>query len=117
MPERSETGTLGEQIAAEFFARKGCILLERNLRLGRLEVDLVIRDGVQVAFVEVKTVRSRGFCDPIELVDRRKCQRLVRATGLYLAQHPDVPSVRIDILTVELCEGGWRVVHDPGALP
>ena len=51
-------GTLGERIAALYLQLAGCAILERNFRFEHVEIDLIVRDGPCVAFVEVKTRRG-----------------------------------------------------------
>ena len=118
MPTRQQTGSSGESITCAWLEERGYRLIERNLRFGHLEIDLVMADGAQVIFVEVKTVRGSGYGSALELVDRRKVQRLIRATGQYLSTHPGVPSVRIDLVSVTLdARGGWKLEHYINAVP
>lgn len=118
MHERQQRGQGGEDRALAWLLERGFRFVARNLRLGHLEVDLVLQDGPQTVFVEVKTVRGSGYGSALELVDRRKCQRLIRATSRYLAEHPGVPSVRIDVVTVTLdARGGWRLEQYVNAVP
>jgi putative endonuclease len=54
---RRGLGRRGEQVAAEHLRRAGCVVLARNVRIRRGEIDLVVRDGEALVFVEVKTRR------------------------------------------------------------
>jgi putative endonuclease len=51
------TGSRGEQLAALHLERCGFAILDRNVRTGAGEIDLVAGDGTTIAFVEVKTTR------------------------------------------------------------
>jgi putative endonuclease len=63
MPDpRQRFGALGEEIAAAHLQRAGMSLLARNYRTRYGEVDVVMRDGQTVAFVEVKTRRAPSAC-------------------------------------------------------
>ena len=86
--ERAALGRLGEELAARHLARKGWEILERNLRSGHREVDLVIRRGGIVAFVEVKTRRNSEFGHPLESVHTRKRREVTRVAREWLAGHP-----------------------------
>ena len=56
---RRAMGAAGEAAALRYLQRKGYRLLERNLRLGRTgELDLVMKDGSTLVFVEVKAMRQ-----------------------------------------------------------
>lgn len=96
--------------------RAGFRVLDRNWRAGRLEIDLVVRDGSTIAFVEVKT-RRPGPQHPAEAVDRRKRARMRKAATRWIATHAEgALEYRFDVVSVSVGPGGRRRVrHDPGA--
>ena len=73
---RVALGRLGEDLAASFLHLVGLTLLERNLRVGQKEIDLLMRDGDCLVFVEVRLRRSRRYGSALESVTRRKVERL-----------------------------------------
>jgi len=103
-------------LAARHLADKGYEILDRNWRVGRLEIDLVVREGDTVAFVEVKT-RRPGVQAPEEALSRAQRGRIRRAAGAWLGRHPGAASeARFDIVAVEVDRGGrCRVRHIPDA--
>lgn len=108
-------GALGEEIAARFLKRAGYRILARNWRTGRLEMDLVARDGEAIVFVEVKT-RRPGPQHPAEAVDRRKRARLARAAGRWIATRGGAAEYRFDVVAVTIGPNGRTTVrHDVGA--
>ena len=88
-------------------------MLDHNRWLGGAELDLVVRRGHVLAFVEVKSKSGDGFGDPLEMVDAVKIRRIRRAAGLWLATHPELGSVevRFDVIAVR----GRRLEHVPSA--
>lgn len=82
-----EVGRLGEDAAAAHLLSKGLLVLERNLRLGRLELDLVCQDADTLVFVEVKTRAEGSLATPADGLNRQKRSRLVRAAQAYLSRH------------------------------
>lgn len=87
MPARHlEVGRLGEDAAAAHLEAKGYAVLERNLALGRLELDLVCRDGDTLVFVEVKTRAEGSLAAPSDAMTGQKRARLVRAAQTYLSR-------------------------------
>lgn len=89
MEERNVVpGTLGENIAALYLQLGGCTILERNYRFEHVEIDLIIRDGPCVAFVEVKTRRSTAFGEALDAVSRGKLRNVRRAARKYLLAAP-----------------------------
>ncbi len=99
-----ELGSRGEDAAVRSLERRGWEVVERNWRCQLGEVDIVARDpDGQLALVEVKT-RScpQGAPDPMpELaVDDEKARRYVRLAGVYGQAHPEVGSVRFDVIAI-----------------
>lgn len=93
-------GTWGENLAARRLEARGCRILARNWRAGRLEIDIVVREGSVIAFVEVKT-RRPGPQPAGESVDWRKRRNLRRAAGRWLATRPErATEYRFDVVTV-----------------
>jgi putative endonuclease len=82
--------------------RKGCRILARRVRVGRRdEIDLVVRDGEALVFVEVKTREVEAFGRPASAVDRKKRHALSRAAVRYLrrVKYPPV-CFRFDVVEV-----------------
>jgi putative endonuclease len=113
-PDRRALGAEGERRAAAHLARLGWRILARNVRAGGVEMDLVATRRDVVAFVEVKTRRSRAF-GPGELaVDGRKRGRLLRGAAAWLGEHPGRRGrrVRFDVIVCDVgADGGWRLHH------
>lgn len=79
---RRALGRLGESLAADHLERRGFAILDRNVRIGRGEIDLIAFDGITLAFVEVKTRRQRTCA--------RSCQATATsATAAVAAAHAD----------------------------
>lgn len=96
-----EIGRQGEDAAAEHLLAKGLRVLERNVVLGRLELDLVCEDGDTLVFVEVKTRAEGSLAAPADGLTAQKRSRLVRAVQCYLSRHAlwDRPC-RLDLVSV-----------------
>ncbi|MDT8435965.1 MAG: YraN family protein [Gemmatimonadota bacterium] len=111
------TGARGEAIVAAWLERRGIRVVARNWRAGRGEIDLVVRDGRTVAFVEVKTRRLGPGGRPADAVDRRKRRHLVAAAGAWIAGHPGTGGeFRFDVAEVVVAPGGRPLVeHWPDA--
>lgn len=94
-------GPRGEGLAAKALKRAGYKILERNIKLGRYEIDLIAREGDTIAFVEVKTRRIGDPVPPEENVHHAKRRRIISAAKLYIARQTD-PSLyyRFDIVSV-----------------
>lgn len=94
-------GRRGERIACRYLLKRGFDILVRRYRGRSGELDLVMRDGDVLAFVEVKTRASRRFGEPFEFVDWKKQQRLRLTAEEFIARHDlGVYAYRFDIVTV-----------------
>jgi putative endonuclease len=85
-------------------------------------MDLVVSRGALVAFVEVKTRRTRRFGSPEAAVDGAKQARLVRGAAAWLCDHPQVAErVRFDVIACQVAHRDgrsrehWRIDHLKGA--
>jgi putative endonuclease len=97
---RSHRGAWGEALAAAFLQGLGYEILARNLRLGRLEVDLLARAGQVLVLVEVRLRSGTRFGRPEETVDWRKRRHLAEAWARLLSRHPEARWIRMDIVSV-----------------
>jgi putative endonuclease len=99
-------GAWGESVAAEHLAAKGYVIVERNWRCQRGEVDIIARSGAQLVFVEVKTRRGRAMGSPEEGLTRQKGQKLIELATIYVAELGREVDWRIDLVAVELDASG-----------
>ncbi len=111
-------GARGERLAAGYLRRRGYRILDRNVRLGVDEADLIVRDPEDrfLVIVEVKTRRSDAT-DPAEHVSRTKQFRLARLAARLLRQpaYRDA-AIRFDVVAVTLPDDGEpRIQHWTGA--
>jgi putative endonuclease len=116
-PTRRALGAEGEARAAQHLERRGYRILDRNVRAGGVEIDLVAARAALVVFVEVKTRRSRSCGAPETAVDARKQARLVRGASAWLrGTRRRYRRVRFDVITCELRgPREWRLTHWEGA--
>jgi putative endonuclease len=95
-------GQLYEQLAAEYLARQGLQLLQSNYQCKAGEIDLVMRDGASLVFVEVKYRASSAFGGAAAAVTASKQQKLLRACRWYLQQHRlSEQPCRLDVVAIE----------------
>ncbi|WP_038250434.1 YraN family protein [Ghiorsea bivora] len=93
-------GKVAEDAAAKFLIKKGYVILDRNRRLGRGELDIVASSADILAFVEVKGHQQRT--SSIEAMHQDKQQRMVSAAQTWLGQHPKFGNYqcRFDLIVV-----------------
>jgi putative endonuclease len=81
-------GSAFEQRACKELERAGLKLLARNYTTRYGELDLVMRDGDTVVFVEVRHRIRAGFGDAAMSVTAAKRAKLVQTAQLWLAANP-----------------------------
>jgi putative endonuclease len=110
-----EFGRRGERLAAAFLQARGYRIVAANQRVGRGEIDLVVRRLGVLAFVEVKARRSGSCGAPEEAVTVRKQRQIARLAELWLAARPrllaEVTEIRFDIVAVDATRRPPRVRH------
>ncbi len=113
---RAELGHLGEEIAVRSLCRKGYLILARNWRSGRNELDIVARQGPVVVFVEVKA-RRPGPQPAAQALTPRQRRRLARAARDWIGAHPlEGIEYRFDVVAVTVLPGkSPSVEHIPDA--
>ena len=100
---RRETGALGENIAADYLAKHGYIIRERNFRTREGEIDIIAEKDGTLVFVEVRAKTSKQFGTAEESITERKKKRLIALAEAYLSDCAEQPaSCRIDIIAIQL---------------
>lgn len=93
------TGNRGEDLAVEQLTAKGYAIVERNARIGNVEVDIVARLNSRLVIVEVKT-RAANHIDADFGIDRAKILRLCRAGATYVKSRNLPMEVQIDAIVI-----------------
>ncbi len=102
MKNRREIGREYEDAAAAYLEKNGYVILERNYRDRRGEIDIIAKDGKELVFVEVKYRRDLEKGDPAEAVHFLKQKKVRDSARGYLYQHrlgEDIPC-RFDVVAI-----------------
>ncbi len=93
-------GASAERQALKFLRRQGLRHIASNFRSRFGEIDLIMRDGQTIVFVEVRYRQSSRYGGAAASVDYRKRQKLIRtALGWLQAHDPDAVS-RFDVVAI-----------------
>ncbi len=123
---RRRAGDAAEARVARILARQGWTIVERQLRVGPDELDIVALDPGPPAMsvvVEVRSRRSGRFGAQEERLDEAKVRRLYRAMNALRAagwstgssDHPGGIGWRVDLVAID--EGNGTVRHLKGLIP
>ena len=89
------------------YVLRGYRILAANAWAGGYELDLVVRRGGRVVFVEVKAKAGPEYGDPVEMVGPEKQRRLRQAAEAWLAAHPESDGLEVSFDVV--AERGGRL--------
>lgn len=114
-PTKTQTGAAIENAAAEWLEARALICVERNFRCRGGEIDLIMRDGNTLVFVEVRLRSRSSFGSAAESVTVTKQRRVIHAAHYYLTTRTNNAdrACRFDVLAAQQ-EGGaivWEWVQ------
>lgn len=101
MNDSAKTGKAGEESAAAYLQSKGYEILVRNYRHKHGEIDLIVKKGSFIVFVEVKTRSYSFYGEPEAFVDSRKAATVSRAAEQYTYENKYEGNIRFDIVSVK----------------
>ncbi|WP_027350884.1 YraN family protein [Halotalea alkalilenta] len=97
---RRADGQQMEALAAAHLVRAGLVEVARNQHARGGEIDLVMRDGDVLVFVEVRHRRSTRFGSALESVTETKRRRLRLAARVYLQRNRLSCACRFDVVGI-----------------
>ena len=108
-------GRAAEEAVANDLVRHGFSILAKNLRLGRLELDVVAQEGDTVVVVEVRHRGAGAWQTGMESIAPSKIKR-VRAAGERLwrerfLRDPTVNRMRFDVAAVTFDDSGAPLIE------
>ena len=80
-------GARGERHALNYLLTQGLRLVEQNTRSPCGEIDIIMRDGEEWVFVEVRYRHTRDYGGGLESVTRSKRRKLINTAEHYIQRH------------------------------
>ncbi len=102
MTEKQVRGAIGEQAAVDYLRQNGFMIVERNYRIGRSEVDIIAARYDELHFVEVKTRKYSSMTAPEEAITEQKLRAMRRAASAYMAQHHSMLEPRFSLIAIDI---------------
>jgi putative endonuclease len=98
---KQEQGRQGEEAALAYLRRHGLVFIEANFRCKLGEIDLILRDGATLVFVEVRQRAAGAQVNAAASIGPAKIRRIVRACQYYLQRFRHMPPCRIDVVAID----------------
>jgi putative endonuclease len=115
MSNNLNIGKKGEKIAENYLKRKNLILLERNFKFMRCEIDLIFRDKKSdlLIFVEVKTRNNKKFGEPEESITYFKQNNIKKSAQGFLLKNKKFENfdLRFDTISILYDEKNEYVIN------
>ena len=92
-----------ERVAEKHLQAQGLKAVGRNYSCARGEIDLVMRDGDCLVFVEVRYRKDNSWVSAAETVTVDKQKKVIMTARYYLQQHPGEKNsnCRFDVVSIE----------------
>jgi putative endonuclease len=98
---RAELGARAEALATDYLARQGLVLVVRNFRTRRGEIDIIVRDRDTLVFVEVRMRSRAAYGGAAASITPAKRARLLAAAQAYLSTLAREPPCRFDAILLD----------------
>ena len=96
-------GKLAEMKVCEYLRKKRYKLVDFNYSSRFGEIDLIMKKGKYICFIEVKMRNVNSIAEPAEFVDEVKQKKISATASLYLKKNPTSLQPRFDVAEV-FCE-------------
>ena len=105
------TGVNGELIAKSYLEKNGYLILERNWRYKKYEIDIFAQKPNLIVFVEVKTRKNDTFGEPQIFVSKQKQSFIIKAAQQYLEENNILLESRFDIIAITSHNHQYSINH------
>jgi putative endonuclease len=114
---RAELGRRAEDLVCRYLVEHGFEVLGRNVRVGRLELDVIARRGGLLCFCEVRSRRSDTWLTPAQSIGPAKVRKLREAAARWLrTANLSARELRFDVASVLFDVPEGRLTYLEGAI-
>jgi putative endonuclease len=100
MPNNTQKGNLGEEIALAHLLKHGYTILDKNWRFKHLEIDIIASINNTLVIIEVKLRANDFFGNPEEFVTKSKQKNLLKAADFYIKENNINWETRFDVIAI-----------------
>ena len=109
MPDlRKKLGDFGEQAALAYLLRQGYTLVARKWSCAVGELDLIMREGAALVFVEVRVRADSRHGGAAASIGSVKQRRIIHAAQQFLQRFPEMPPCRFDVMVCDQPGPPWQ---------
>ena len=108
MKKKREIGFEFEELAKRYLIKKEMRYIESNFYTRYGEIDLIFTDEDEkiLVFVEVRYRKNAEFGEPIETIDRRKLEKIIISSQIYIKVKRWKQNVRYVVIGIKKDKSG-----------
>jgi putative endonuclease len=103
----TESGRQAEDRALAYLQSQGLVLIKRNFRSRRGEIDLIMREASTLVFVEVRQRKDQRFGGAAASITATKQARLWHSAQVFLQRFASLPACRFDAVCIDGTSLTW----------
>ncbi len=105
-----ETGTQVEHWVAERLQQQGLVLLQHSFHCPVGEIDLIMQEKKEIAFIEIKYRSKIQYGTGAEAITATKKRRIIKSAQWYLQKNPRLAKMacRFDVIAIHHPEKEWN---------
>lgn len=113
MAKHNELGHLGEEYAVKYLMSIGYNIIETDWQFEHKDLDIIAYDQEEnmLVIVEVKTRSRNDYGEPLEAIDYKKMQNLVKCANIYIKQRNYHGNCRFDVISLVGKSAPFALTH------
>lgn len=100
MALHNEIGKKGENESINYLLSNDYLVVARNYRFDRAEIDIIAKKDNVLIFIEVKTRSKNIFGNPEEFLSEAQQERIFKAAQHYIEEHNIDLNIRFDVISI-----------------
>lgn len=109
-----QAGQQAEHKALNYLMEQGLKLITQNYSCRLGEIDLIMRDGSYLVFIEVRFRSNMSFGDGVASITYAKRQKIIKTTSHYMIKHniQEKFPIRFDVIAINGTSGSISWIKD-----
>lgn len=97
-------GNFGERIACDFLLKNNYLILEKNWRFKKYEIDIIAQKDNIIRVIEVKTRHISEYGEPEDFVSRAQQKFIITAANEYITINKLNYECEFDIIAIKILD-------------